>query len=211
MIGLTGANGTGKTTLAKKFAQEMDIPFVQTSASGVFKLLGLDPSKEYPIQMRLAIQEAILSAFEAQWSEAHRRTPLWISDRTPIDLASYMLADVQRDTIAHDPEFGSMINDYAKRCIESANRWFSTIFLVQPGIPVPIEREGKAKSCPAYMEHLNALALGLMKHEAVAFKNFYIPRRHTDLDTRVLCIANAMHKTTTAHMEQMETSDTTLH
>jgi predicted ATPase len=203
MIGLTGANDTGKTTLAKAFAQAKDIPFVQTSGSAVFKMLGLDPSKDYPIEERLAIQEAILQAFEIQYADATARTPLWISDRTPIDLASYMLADVSRETLAGKPGLARMIDDYKKRCIASANRFFSVVVLVQPGIPLTQNRPGKAPSCPAFMEHLNHLQFGLMKDESVHFKNFYIPRRYTELSQRVECLTNAVSSAIVTHQARM--------
>lgn len=207
---MSGAHRTGKTTLAQAFAQQKDIPFVRTSATEVFKMLGLDPSKEYPIEERIAIQEAILAAFEAQYADATRRTPLWISDRTPIDLASYMLADIQRETVARQPALGELVADYKLRCIESANRWFSVIVLVQPGIATRDE-VGKALACPAFMEHLNDLQHGLMKDERAAFKNFYIPRQYTALDDRIACVSSAVGKSLLAHQALMETIGTVMH
>lgn len=209
---MTGANGTGKTTLARAFAQAKDIPYVSTSATPVYAMLGLDPAADYPITQRLAIQEAVLTAFEAQWADATKRTPLWICDRTPIDLATYMLADVQRSTFAqHSPEVAKLVLDYKRRCIAAANRWFSIIVLVQPGVVAPVVRNGKAMSCPAYQEHFNAIALGLIRDEEIGIKNFYLPRRVVSLRGRVDALANVVGKSYTDHQATVLNSGLTLH
>jgi predicted ATPase len=190
VIGLSGPHRVGKTTLAQAFAQKCEIPFVRTSATEVFAMIGKDPKADYPIEERIAIQEAILYAFERQYAEARSRAEVWISDRTPIDLASFMMADIQRSTFDGSPELAAMVNDYVKRCIDATNLWFSVVVLVQPGI-VTVEAEGKAPACPAYMEHLNSLQLGLLLHEKLESRHFLIPRRFTSLEHRVESLKNA--------------------
>jgi len=192
MIGLTGANGTGKSTLAKAFAQAHGVPFMATSASDVFRCMGLDPKAEYPMEMRLVIQEMILGAFELQYAAAEKLSRFWIADRTPIDLASYLLADVQRSGLLENPKQAEMVNNYVRRCFDVASRHFSIIILVQPGIEVPLLREGKAPSCPAYMEHLNALQLGLLCDDRNMTRRFSIPRRVTALEDRLSAVNNVV-------------------
>lgn len=204
MIGLSGANGTGKSTLAKEFARHHDIPVVLTSASNVYQSLGLDPAVDYPMHTRIGIQETILSAFEIQYSNAAKRTPLFITDRTPIDLASYMLADVQRSTLAGQDGVAEMVNGYLDRCFQSANRWFSVILLVQPGIPVAMNREGKAMSCPAFMEHLNAIQAGCLIDKRLEAKGFTIPRNCLDIGERVQAIGHAWANAFEGQSRQVE-------
>ncbi|QFZ84545.1 AAA family ATPase [Variovorax paradoxus] len=199
-LALVGAHRTGKSTLARAFAQKHDIPFVQTGATEVFKALGLDPKAEYPIAERIAIQAAILSAFEAQWLDAMARSTFFISDRSPIDLASYLLADVTRQTLTGQPEVAKAVNYYVKRCIESANRFFATIVLVQPGIAL-VEEEGKAPACPAYMEHLNALQLGLLTDSRLESRNYSIRRGYLDLDVRIQCLENCLRAAQDKHYQ----------
>lgn len=190
-LGLSGSHRTGKTTLAAAFAEQEKRTFVRTSASEVFALLGKDPKVDYPIGERIAIQEAILYAFERQYQEAEKRDVPWISDRTPIDLASYMMADVMRGTFEGEPEFAMMVNDYVARCIAATNLWFSTVILVQPGIKV-VEAPGKAPGCPAYIEHLNVIQAGLLINEDLVVRHYMIPRRFTDLESRIECLKNTM-------------------
>jgi len=210
MLGLSGSHRTGKTTLAMEFAKRYDIPFVQTSASAVFELLGKDPKVDYPIEQRIAIQEAILYAFERQYAAAAKMAPLWISDRTPIDLASYMLADVQRETLAGNPAAAQHLLDYVERCLTATNQWFSTVVLVQPGIAL-VEAPGKAPCCPVNIEHLNALQAGLLLNEKLHARHFVIPRRYTELESRVQAVASATVNALNRHKEQMALAGIRIH
>ncbi len=191
MLGLSGSHRTGKTTLAQAFAAQEGIPFVRTSGSEVFSIIGKDPKVDYPIEERIVIQEAILYAFERQYQAAREQSPFFIADRTPIDLASYLLADVQRTTTAHTPELAGMINDYLSRCFHVASEHFSTIVLVQPGIAL-VEAEGKAPACPAYVEHMNALQAGLLLDPRLHARNYMIPRKFVALSSRLDCLKNAV-------------------
>jgi hypothetical protein len=188
MIGLTGAQRVGKSTLAQRFALEADIPFVATTASGVFESLDLDPKVEYPISIRLMVQEVILKTFERQYEEAARQSRVFITDRTPVDLASYMLADISRGAMTDQtPEMAGLVNDYVGRCLASTARFFAVVVQVQPGIPL-VEAPGKAPACPAYMEHLNAIQLGLLTDERNLVRRFQMPRHVLDIDERVAAL-----------------------
>lgn len=193
-IGLSGAHRTGKTTLAQAFAQRNNIPFVRTSASEVFQIIGKDPKLDYPIEERILIQEAILYAFERQYKYASEQSSVWISDRTPIDLASYMLADVQRETLAGQEEMAQFVLNYVSRCIESANRWFQTMILIQPGIPL-VNAPGKAGICPANIEHINLIQVGLFYSGDLHSGHYLMPRKFTSLEDRLIIVSNAMKHT----------------
>lgn len=203
MIGISGSHRTGKTTLAQAFAKRYEIPFVRTSASEVFQAIGRDPTKEYPIEERISIQETLLFAFEKQFEEAQKRSRIWISDRTPIDLASYMLADIQRSTFENCPKLADMTTSYVRRCIERTNQWFSTLMLLQPGIGLVAE-EGKAQCCPAYIEHLNYVQAGLLQDSDVSAAVYKIPRHYTNLEHRIECVHNAVERSITGYLELKE-------
>lgn len=198
MIGLCGAHRVGKSTLAEAFARQQNIPFVRTDVAGILRTLGVDPKADISIEGRLATQEAILYGLTEQYKHAESLTTLWITDRTPIDLASYMLADVQRATMADNPELAAMVNRYVDRCIEVANAHFATIVLVNPGIQV-VEAEGKAPGCPAYMEHLTMLQAGLMLREDLRTPHFMLPRSMTDLQARVKAIGSVFMRVMERH------------
>lgn len=191
MIGLCGAHRTGKTTLAREFSKVSGIPFVQTSASGVFAAMGLDPKVDYPLAQRIEIQRRILDACMGQYRSVENG--IFVTDRTPVDMAAYMLADIQRQTVQRLSETTALDN-YITDCIEATNAMFSILVVVQPGIAV-VEEEGKAPATPAYVEHINALVLGLVVSDVIEAAHYHIPRSMKDLGKRVKAVDFAIRKT----------------
>lgn len=202
MIGLTGAQGTGKTTLAKAFAQKQDIPVILTSTTQVMHSLGLDPAADYPLATRIASQRAILHAFERQYAHAQEVSPVFISDRTPLDLIAYMLADIQRTTVLDEPELAKLVTDYVTDCYAALNRFFATVLIVQPGLPIQRGREGKADACPAYMEHFNMIAKGSLNDDRCKVRGYLIPKAVLDLDARVKCVGNGYANAFERHTQE---------
>jgi len=176
-IGLCGSHRTGKTTLAEEISQRAGIPFVRTSTSEVFGEHGLDPSEPMEIGRRLWIQHKILDAAEKAWNSSHRQ---FITDRTPLDMAAYTLADIQGST---EIDFAEL-EGYLDRCIRVTNEFFKLLVLVQPGIPLVYET-GKAALNEGYLEHLNFLILGLCNDDRIKSAFLYLHRDVTDKEARV--------------------------
>lgn len=161
-LGLCGSHRTGKTTTAKQIAVDNDLPFVETTTSAVFARHGLQPSSPMDFATRLWIQDKVLAAAEEVWA-GHR---CFITDRTPLDMLAYTLADIQGRTVV---DFAAL-ERYAASCFAATNHYFSRLCVVQPGIPL-IAAPGKAALNEAYIEHLNTLVLGLCldERQQVAF------------------------------------------
>lgn len=198
MIGLCGAHRTGKSTLARAFAEREGIPFVQTSISAVYQAAGLHPADECSIEQRIAIQETILETLCKQYVQARKLSSLFIADRTPIDIASYMLADVGRQATAENRELGDLLTDYTDRCLKLAGEHFAVVVQVQPGLPLQAA-ELKGAMCPAYIEHLNTVQIGLMADERSRVRSYAIPRSVTDLDARVGALTKAAEAALASH------------
>lgn len=190
MIGLVGAHRVGKTTLAREFAKEQRIAFLQTNTSAIFKAVGMDPKVDYPLSTRIALQHVILEGLVKQYEMAAQKARLWITDRTPLDTAAYMLADVTRENCAGEGLSDTVVS-YVEECIKVTNRFFGVLVLVQPGIE-PVEEEGKAPAVPAYQEHFNHLAFGLLMDERLNQRHFFIKRHITDLEERKASLFNAV-------------------
>jgi hypothetical protein len=198
MLGLTGSHRSGKSTLAKAFADESGVKYVATGATATFERVGFDPKKDYDFATRLMIQREILRDCDRLYEKSGVR---FITDRTPIDFLGYTLADVTRENVPY--ALTVELERYIADCYACANRHFTTLVLVQPGIK-PVEAPGKAPANPAYIEHLNALMLGLMATDTLTCDHYQIPRRCTDLDQRVAAVAQAAQKSASRHVVRME-------
>lgn len=201
-IGLCGSNGTGKTTLAGEFARRnTSYTFAATSVSAIMAHHGMDPALDYPIEARIKMQDTILTELDAFWAKYHENT---IFDRTPLDTAAYLLADVQRENVdaKHHPD----IIAYIKRCFEITNRRFAMILQLPPVLPAQHDRVGKAPSTPAYVEHIHQLIAGVRCDERMRVRHLVLPRSYVDLDKRVEAIENVTGRTLRNFMVEVETN-----
>lgn len=199
MLGLVGAHRVGKTTLARAYSEKTGIPFLQTNVGAIFAALGLDPAQPYTFGERLDIQERILSEVDNVFAQYVGENI--ITDRTPIDMLAYTMAEATPLVLGEEEEL--RLKKYMDRCIEVANRRFSALVLVQPGIPLVAE-EGKAVASPGYIEHLSAMMLGLIVDERVKPAHFYLPRHLTDMEDRLKALDYVVSRVKQMAFEQRE-------
>jgi hypothetical protein len=183
-IGLCGSHRTGKTTLGEAISQRTGMPFLRTITSKVFQQYGIDPSMPMDFKKRLGIQHKILDAAENIWQTEEEQ---FITDRTPLDMMAYTLADIQGTTEVNFDE----LEGYLARCIDVTNTFFALLVLVQPGIPL-MHEEGKAALNEGYLEHLNYLILGLCNDDRIKGTFLYLHRTMTSLDARVDAVLNEL-------------------
>lgn len=200
LTGLCGAHRTGKTSLARAYAEKHGIAFIETSVSAIFRELGHDPAASFDFKTRLDIQEVILSRLDAVYGSMPPSVHA-ITDRTPLDMLAYTMAEAIGPAVGEADQ--ERFARYVERCIDVTNRRFSTIVIVQPGIPLKYE-EGKALMNPAYIEHLNSLVLGLSVDERVKCAHFYIKRNLIDMDERLAALAQAVRQADHLGQRQLE-------
>lgn len=158
-FGFSGVHRSGKTTTAKEVAARMRLPFVATNASQVWKELGVDPSAPMSFSDRMKGQYRILEEFSSAYS-LHR---VFVSDRTPVDLMAYTLADIRSSNeVDH-----SVLIDYLNACAEVTMAYFSAILVLQPGIPYE-QAMWKGMASPAYIELLNTVLRGCLSHPGIS-------------------------------------------
>lgn len=198
LIGLCGAHRTGKTTLAIEYAEKADIDFLQTNASEVFNILGYSPREEYPLEVVLDIQEAILRSFVDIWHDSWMSDVDAITDRTPIDLIAYALAHVNQDNLT--PELEKRLSDYIEDCYTALNQYFGLLVVLQPGIK-PEETGKSAKASLLYMDYISKLVLGSIVDERVEVPNYRIPQWDLDIDERIEQVKLMVEETVKAYQK----------
>jgi hypothetical protein len=198
IIGLAGAHRTGKTTLGREFAKKHpSFTFAATSVSAIMASRGMDPSKDYGISERIAMQNVILSELDAFYGRFRDNT---VFDRTPLDAAAYLLADVQRENV--DPLLHPEITAYVQRAIDITNRRFGMLLFVPPVLPLVAE-PGKAPATPAYVEHISQIINGLRCDERMKVRHFLLLRSMVSIEDRVNALAGCTGRMYRNHMEEM--------
>jgi len=186
-IGLSGAHGSGKTTLAKAYAENTGIVFVPSEASSVIVGCGHNPALDYNFSDRLYLQKKILA--RAIISYEGTAGGDFITDRTPLDFLAYLMSDVGRNNVIGEET--SEFLDYQRQCYEVLNMYFNVVVVVQPGINL-VERDDKGSNNIAYMEHFNTLVVGLSVSSELNIQNTFIPRTCLNIDTRVQAVKESV-------------------
>jgi hypothetical protein len=174
--GLCGAHRVGKTELASRIAVVLGVPFIETRTSDVFRKAGHDPAQPMDFETRMRVQHLVLDAAESLWNGCIS----FVTDRTPMDMLAYLLADIQGGTSLRSDE----VAEYAARCFRLTNRYFDAVAVIQPGIPL-VDAPGKAANNPAYIEHVNSLVLGLVSDERLHLPYFTMRRTTLDIHERM--------------------------
>lgn len=195
-VGICGASGTGKTTLAKAVAKTANIKYVASVTRSVYEELGLSVQEDYDLKTRLMIQNAILDKSEQQFISSRG---MFITDRTPIDFAAYVLADVRRSNMSEDEEEGVKL--YLERCIRSCNMHFQSIIVCQPGIQF-VKEHGRTHG-EMYNEHVNFLMIGIMSDQRIMTGKHILNRNVLDLKCRITSVLKIMSITNKIEANQM--------
>lgn len=185
-LGLSGAHRTGKTTVAAKLAELNEVPFLTSSASQIAKDMGLTVDLGMPLAERRAFQEEVLRRYIEQY-ETEAGHGLFITDRTPLDMAAYALVDWGQQKA--DPEHDEWLMGYVERCMEATSQYFFMVGVVQPGIPYVV---GPGKPAPnvVYQEALNTTIIGLAYDPRVRSYVSVLDRSMLDTQDRCVGLAN---------------------
>lgn len=130
LFGITGAAGTGKSTLGRLAGERTGIPFVPTSITRMARDVGYDAVSPMTLRERLDMQEKMLlkMAHLMNTMKGHA-----ILDRTPIDMIGYMLGEVGMHSDKDlTPEELLRIEQMIVRCKRLTMAMFDFVFVTTP-------------------------------------------------------------------------------
>lgn len=159
LFGITGAAGTGKTTLAKQVAEDLDIKFQATSISECAKRHGFDAVAPMRLTDRIKLQYHLL---EDHLEMIDGETRPLIVDRTPIDFIGYMLCEVTMHShLLLEAEHVSLIENYVDMCQQAAIRHYDYIFVLGKldGYEIAPTRPADNR---AYQSHTQLVMIGAL-------------------------------------------------
>lgn len=187
-IGMCGAHRSGKTTLAAYASKKYSLPMVQSPASAIIKEFGFDMARDNRLMFENSSLISNNTGVSMQWSiylslvrQLEEAGSNFVADRTPIDVAAYMLADAT----AYAGEEWSQYE--AVRMVEKAivdtQRLFDAVILVPPGIQFVVE-DGKPPINAAYQEHHHMICRGILLDDDLDLWWDEIRRHTTKLSDR---------------------------
>jgi hypothetical protein len=155
MLGFAGPSRSGKTTLGNKLSEKLGVPFTPFSGTKALMDAGIPLVGDMRPSERLYAQRTLLDMMVKQIETAPRPC---IIDRTPLDIAAYMLAEVPM--YSPDLDLGRQIDAFVQECIRATRRHFDAIMLVG-ALPFYEVAEGKPMPNLAYQRHVQAIIFGL--------------------------------------------------
>lgn len=151
LYGLTGSHRSGKTSLARAVAEELDIEFYETSISKTAKEFGYDAVSDLTLTERLHLQTLLLDNHIKEISKRGR--PL-ITDRTPLDFCGYLACEfTMNNGRLVTPETLNLAVTFMEKCLQATKDYYDFIFYLAPLSDYVVE-DGKPTANPVYqMNH----------------------------------------------------------
>jgi len=106
----------------------------------------------------------------------------FVSDRTPLDAAAYLLADATAS--AGNPHCYETVVRYVEKAMVNTARLFDVVILVPPAIEFE-EAPGKPPLNVAYQEHLHMLIRGMLFDDEIEITKGQLLRTNIDRHDRI--------------------------
>lgn len=160
LIGISGAHGCGKTTLAKEFALRSGLEYLPASVNEMAKSAGYaHGSVSLSLTERIDLQWVMLGAFRKFLAKCPADC---ITDRTPLDVAAYTLAEIgmHSDKTVSAASLDS-VPELVKEAQQLTKAHFQHVMLLRP-LPSYEAIEGKRPPAnKAFQMHYQYLLEGL--------------------------------------------------
>ena len=131
---LMGAHRTGKTTLAKAYADQYAMDFIPMSVSPAYVACGV-PMGPVNYATRMDIQDTVIQMYESDIRLALSKNKPIITDRCFLDLLAYALADYPQTPSEKEALW---FMNYTYKCLALNAQYFNKVMLIRPGIPLEV-------------------------------------------------------------------------
>ncbi|ENO7467530.1 AAA family ATPase [Enterobacter hormaechei] len=155
-IGITGAQGSGKTTLAKYIDRHYGIPYVDAGVGKLMSKLGVKVGEELPLYERMQVQMEIARHIEL----ITRGMDGFVIDRTPADVVAYTLDLVGQTNEDRCIELAMEIERFCHQAVVSN---FNAVVGLRPGVCLTSadrSREQRGSLDRLYVARIDALMCG---------------------------------------------------
>lgn len=160
LIGISGAHGCGKTTLAEEFALRSGLEYLPASVNEMAKSAGYaHGSVSLDLTERINLQWTMLGAFRKLLAKSPADC---VTDRTPLDVAAYTLAEIgmHSDKAASADSLNS-VPELVKEAQRLTKAHFQHVMLLRP-LPSYEVIEGKRPPAnKAFQMHYQYLLEGI--------------------------------------------------
>ena len=193
---LSGVHRSGKTETAILFGNTTKTKYfpMNLGDAPVWEHWNKDSSQEFEFTERLEIQWLLLQWMRKQFSEFNEKTPAgkrFITDRSPLDLIVYLMANSHGMTTVWEKSYQAVIDDCNKALNECVNKTFvisrnDNVDLISmlPG-RIPENKRGEKHNSIPYRKLCDALFHGVVETDVNNEDIIFIPKHLSSIETRV--------------------------
>ena len=164
-IGLRGAQGTGKTTLAKAYSDGIGIPYLDAKVGDYLSDIGVDLSRDdMPVVERMKVLKLMVAGHIASITEGARSAQDRVYHRSHADRRHGVYPRHCSQTLQND----EVLELYAQThmvCLDAAAMNFNLCLMLRPGVQLSPQdhcRKQRASLQPFYVNHINMLMASMI-------------------------------------------------
>lgn len=184
MIGLCGAHRTGKSTLGKAVAKDLNVGLMEHNEAGkILASMNLSLDHVWSLEDRFEFQTRLLDAFEKSLQEVSEDGHTFVTDRTPLDIAAYLFCEVQKAggvMTALDTKF----QDFLKRAYAITNKYYSMVVHVPVAIPYVVEK-GKPLPIISYQKQHGFITTGMLMADEITIGAYFMSDKVLSISDRL--------------------------